>query len=308
MVASPREANARTVADSRRVGPDTGRSLPFVVVTVLVVSFAVVFPAGVRAQQSGAGDTTHVDSPAPSPAARPRPALAVTSSPAGSSITSWPDEIEAPADSLPFARNPIPLTYPSFAVEIGLADFRSGFQGADRAFRAIEDTIRASGSAVPASTGVKSASMFLFTFDVRLNPAFDAALQIGESKAKDNRLRLVGGLVSGRYTLPQDANVSLLAGLGAGVYRLRLQRHYGVLVTSVGGSGYTTLDYIRLEGGGAYGTIAGQLEVRVGPYAAFEGVVQYFGMSDFSTNAGSTGRMSVNTNGTMFGLSFRIVL
>jgi len=308
MVASPRESTAGMVADSRHVGPGSGRWLSSILATVLLATLAVTLPAGVHAQQPGAGDTTRVDTLAALPPASPRPAHAAKSSRVGSSITSWPEADEAPTDFLPFASNPIPLTYPSVAVAIGLADFRSGFQGVDRAFRAIEDSYRTRGYAVPPSSGITSESMLLFTFDVSLNPSLDGALQLGQTIDQDNQLRLVGGLISGRYTPPQAANVSFLAGLGAGAYGLRLQRHYGARITPVDGSGgYTALDVIRLEGGGAYGTIAGRLEVRVASYTAFEGVVQYFGMGDVSTDAGSTGRMSVNTSGTMCGVSFRVV-
>ncbi len=309
MIGCHRDTTPGIAADSCRVGPASGRRSATLLVTVVVASLAAVHPAGAGAQPGSAADTVRVDSLAAAPPA-PSPADAAGRSLAdASSIVSWTEERRQRSTLLPFADHPLPETYPAFSFGIGLASFQSSFRGSGKAFAAVEDSIRAGGYTVPSSSGIRSEGMLLLTLDASFNRSLDAMIQLGHSEDPDNRLRLVGGLVSGRYSPPKADWLSLLAGLGGGAFDLRLQRHYGVSITPVSGSGtYTTLDKIRFKGAGTYGTVAGRLAVRATPNMVIEGAVQYFLMSRLSTDLGGAGRSSVNASGTLLGISWSVFL
>jgi hypothetical protein len=275
---------------------------------VFLSIFVASTSAGVCAQPADEADTTDVSAPAVMPAGHLPPIPGLPPITLATSIVSWTERPGLPAELLPFTRNPVPINYPRLSFAIGFGGFQSDFRGAEDAFRATEDSIRAGGYAVPHSEVQHSHGLFLLTLGVDFSPALEAALQFGQTSDPDHEVRLVGGLVSGRYTLPRAENVSLLAGLGVGAYGLRLKQQYGVVISPVDGSGgFTTLDYIQLEGNGRYGALAGRLAVRASRTVAFDALVQYFFMSELSMDAGSAGQMSVNPSGATLGASFTVL-
>ena len=277
------------------------------VVIGLAVTIAVMSPAGARAQSPSVRDTTGADTLARARSAVAQPGTPETSLQARNSITDWSRERRPPKHAFPFARISAPTTYPELSLSIGFGDFHSGFPGVMKAFRAIEDTLRAGGYSVPEAQDVNDEGVFHIDFDARLHPHLDAGLQFAQTNGL-NELRFVGALLSGRYTLSQAEGVSLLAGLGGGVYHFRIDRKYGgTPITPLDPyGGYTQLDIIRLEGGGDYWTVDGRVEVRTSPSTALVGGVQYFGTGDVSTSAGKAGRISVNASGTTSSLSLRV--
>jgi hypothetical protein len=265
----------------------------------------VAMPDGARAQQPGSPDTTRADS-LPSAAAIPtKPTLLTTPTPHSNSLTSFDDPEKEHRTYLPFASNPAPRTYPDVSLGVGSAYYASSFRGAEKAFEVVEDSIRRAGYDVPVTTNVHSGGIYVLALNVSASPRLGGTLQLGKTGDRNNEVRLVGGLVWGSWASPEARKLSLSAGLGGGLFRFRFNRSYGTIISPVDvNGGYTTLDYIRFEGGGAYATIAGRVAVEMSSSAAFAGTIQYLGMGDVSSVVAGAGRQSINVSGFILGLSF----
>ena len=285
-----------------QIRPATAAGLRVVLVAGLIAVLALTCPAAglaraaVDAPSPTAGDTIRVDTLTATPDAEPSNPAATPARPAAT----WEG-----ANILPFAHNEIPATYPEVSVAFGLAAYLSSFTEVEHAFRAIEEVYRAAGYSVPVAADVATGPMTLATLTVWLNRWLDVSCQLGRTGSADNELRLLGGIVSGRYTLPAAGKVSLRAGLGGGANGFSFSRAYGVQVTPFDGSGgYYTLERITLKGGGRYWTAAGGLTIRTGPHGALDALIQYVGMGDVSTDTARAGKVSMNLSGAMIGASF----
>lgn len=284
----------------------------------LIAALALVQPASSLAWQhvalsvTAAGDTIGVDTLSATPDAEP-PGLPAT--PAGGAETRLGDRSAVAADlsdTLPFAQNEVPESFPSVGFSIGVGGYVSSFAAVERAFHAMEDVHRAGGFSVPRAADVRLGPILLPTLKVRLNRWLDVAFQMGrtlgsksggdQEPGSTDQLTLMGGLVSGR--LSPAGRVSLLAGLGGGMYRFSVRRDYGVRVSPTDGSGgFYELESITLEGGGGYWTTAGGLSIRAWPRGTLDALAQYVGTGDVSTNATSAGDVRVNMSGTMIAVS-----
>ena len=222
------------------------------------------------------------------------------------SIVERPGDKRDTTEVLPFARNPLPRTFPSVGAGISYGPYLADFTSVERAFRAVEDYYRAAGYFLPEAAPVDLGPMTMPSLRVRLTPWLDAAFQAGRTGATVDQLTLLGGLVSGLYT-PRSADyVSLFAGLGGGAYGFSFERGYGARVSPIDpGGGYYVLDKLTLKGGGRYWTAAGGLTIRSGHYIAFEAFGQYFGTGDVSTTT-QAGEISLNLSGAMIGVSFNV--
>jgi len=214
-------------------------------------------------------------------------------------------ESSSAATPLPFAGNELPISYPRVSFAFGLAMYSSALTGVNEAFSKFEEAYSAAGYPQPHAADASLGPMYLFTLTVSLNPTVDVACQINRSADQNNELRLLGGIVSGRYTMPDAKQLSFSAGLGGGGYGFSFTRHYGGAVSPVDPSGgYYALDSIDLKGGGAYWTAQGGVMLNLGRHAALSGIVQYVGAGDVSTDTARAGNVKVNVSGTMFGASF----
>lgn len=253
-----------------------------------------------------AGDSTVVDTPTASPETAPSNPDSTAVIPAAGATAAAVATVPL-ENTLPFTENQLPHSYPELSVELGLAAFMSGLTGVDEAFNKIEDVYAAAGYPLPATSTASPGSMLLATLTVWLNDWLDVACQLGRTLNEDSEVRLLGGIVSGRKTLPDSKNVSVHAGLGGGVSGFSFLRRYGAQVSPVDGSGgYYELESIELNGGGPYWTIQGGVSIRTGPHGALNGLIQYVGMGDVSTTTANAGPVTVNVSGAMIGASFAL--
>lgn len=224
-----------------------------------------------------------------------------------SSIAPWRERKTNSRTLLPFAGNRAPIAYPQVTFGVGLSAYASSFKGVDRAFAAIEDSIRNSGYAIASSSGDGSGAMYLLTLGVTAGPRLGVSLQVGATSDGDREVRMAGGIVWARWAEPEQV-YSFAAGAGGGVYRFRLARRYGVRVSPDDAGTYTVLDFVRFSGDGPYATIAARGAVRVLPRLSLEATLQYLGMGDVSSELQGVGRQSVNVSGFVTGLSIVVTL
>jgi hypothetical protein len=214
-------------------------------------------------------------------------------------------ESSSTATPLPFAENEIPITYPRVSFALGVAMYSSALTGVEEAYRNFENAYSAAGYPQPHAAEASLGPMYLFTLTASLSPSLDLACQIGRTADQNNQLKLLGGIVSGRYSMPDTKNLSFSAGLGGGGYGFSFTRKYGGPVSPVDANGgYIALESIELKGGGAYWTAQGGVTLGLGRRAALNGLVQYVGAGDVSTDTARAGKVTVNVSGTMFGASF----
>jgi len=281
----------------------TGAPVP----AAIVGGGLVQAPAYANADQEGAtaADTVSVDSLSAAPDAEPSNPPATSAGGDETRMAGRPAIAAGISDVFPFAQNEVPETFPSFGLSIGVGGYLSGFATVERAFHAIEDAYRAGGFFVPRAGDVRLGPMVLPTLKVRLNQWLDVGFQMGRAgDGTSDKVKLMGGLVSGRYALSRAGKVSLFAGLGGGTYRFSFRRGYGVQVTPIDGrGGYYELDAIMLEGGGGYWTTVGGLTIRALPRGTLEALVQYVGTDDVSTDASQAGEVRLNMSGAMIGVS-----
>jgi len=224
----------------------------------------------------------------------------------GISVVPSSTEEQAKGHRLPFAGNPAPKSYPRVFVGFGLGAYASEYRGVMNAFGAVEDSIRARGYAIPNAGDVSPGAAYQYSFGVNITPVLDATLQYDIAKSGGDELQFLGGLVSGRFLIP-GSEVSLLGGAGAGVYTFSFERQYDVPISAVDPSGgYTSLDYVRFDGGGNYWSLAGGAAIRLLESGEIEGRVQYFGARDVTAQAGS-GQVALNVSGAMFSASLKYV-
>lgn len=213
--------------------------------------------------------------------------------------------VTAAGDTLPFARNQLPETFPSVGAAIGVGFYVTKFPSVAAAFHAIEDAYRAQGYSVSAARDVDLGPMLFATLTVRTNRWMDVALQLGRSGLEGSEVRnhddlwFAGLLVTGRYQPTAAGSVSLFGGAGGGIYEFSFGRRYGAQLND-----YFVLEDVALEGGGAYATAAGGLTFRPGPRTSLELQVQYVGTGNVATEQTSAGRIHVNASGAMIGASF----
>ncbi len=214
-----------------------------------------------------------------------------------------------PADSsdiLPFARNPLPATFPSVGLSLSYAGFLSGFETVEEAFRSMENFYRGGGYPVPQAAPVEPGPLLLSTLELRLNERIDVALQAGRAGSQVDEFKLLGARLSGRFTPTSARNLSLRAAFGAGVYGFKFERRYAAQISAPDANGgYYRLEQVVLDGGGRYWSVAGGLVLRSGPRGAFEAFIQYLGTGNVATST-SAGEVSLNLSGAMIGGSFTL--
>ena len=250
------------------------------------------------------GDSAAVDSvvatPEPEPA-KPDSTAAITAAEPTLSDSAATTYLES---TLPFGQNELPHSYPEVSIAFGIAGYASSLNGVEEAFNKMEQVYNNAGYPVSSGKDISLGPMFLATLTLRLNQLVDVAVQAGQTQDSDNKIKLVGGIVSGHLALRDARSVSLQAGVGGGNSGFSFTRHYGQQVSPVDGSGgYYSLDSIELHGGGAYWTTQGGVTIRMGPHGALSGLIQYVGMGDVSTTTAHAGDITVNTSGIMFGVS-----
>jgi hypothetical protein len=208
-------------------------------------------------------------------------------------------------NSLPFEQNELPHSYPEVSVSFGVAGYSMDVARVEDAFNKMEQVYIDAGYSLPPGKDVSPGAMYLATLTVWPSPFVDVACQAGQSQNEDNKITLVGGIISGHYTFPDARNVSVQVGLGGGGSGFSFMKRYGAQVSPVDGSGgFYSLESIELKGGGGYWTTQGGVTLRIGPHGAVRGLIQYLGMGDVSTTTARAGDITVNVSGTMFGASF----
>lgn len=233
--------------------------------------------------------------------------LSQTEPPTAPSPVSLPGEREP--DVLPFAKNELPTTYPSVGVGLGVGSYRADLGRVKQAFHTMEGVYRTAGYSIPNAREIHLDAMALWKLAVRLNKAWDVALQLGRSNGESNQLRTTGVLVSRRFASTAGGGFSLVAGLGGGTYGFSFMQSYGVTVSPVDANGgYYVLDKIVLKGGGNYWTGTGGFKFRPGMHTAVDVLAQYVGMNDASANTERAGRISMNLSGVMVGASLTLFL
>ena len=285
-----------------------GRILAAALIAALLLTVSAARLASAAIEPSPApGDTTQVDSVTAEPdtaqsnsASTPAPAVGMATASAAAA---------APTDdnTLPFAKNELPISYPQVSITFGVAVYSSGLVGVEEAFRKFENAYSAAGYPISSTANSSLGPMYLATLTLWLSHVFDVACQLGRTGNEDGQVRLLGGIFSARYIMPTARNVSLSLGVGGGESGFSITRRYGQQVSAVDGSGgFYTLDSIELKGSGPYWTGQGGVTLRLGPHGALSGLIQYVGASDVSTESTRVGTISVNTSGTMFGASFAL--
>lgn len=307
MSASPRGAAPVRVAADGCEGRGFRAARSFALISLSIAALFLGMRSEARAQAPERADSTIVDSlPVPVPIRTP-PSLAEATSHRGISLTEFDEPAYERRADLPFRAVPPRTEYPQVSVGLGAGYFATGFRGAGAAFRAVEDSIRRTGYAVPEGSTPHGTAVYVVSLNVIASPRYGATLQVGESGDQDTDIHLAGGLVWARWLPAPMPGVAFAAGLGAGACHLRLTRRYSAIISPVIGGTYTTLEYIRFEGGGAYGTVAGRVSLQSSAHSAFEGMIQYVGMGDASGEVDGAGRQSINASGVVAGLSYLIV-
>jgi hypothetical protein len=255
-------------------------------IAALVAALALTHPPAARAEGA---DSLSATSPA---------------EPANPSATPASPAVTAPSpesrDLLPFAQNELPVTYPRVSVSIGMAGYVADFGQVEQAFRTMEEAMIAQGFAITTSGDIAPGAMAMTALTLWINRSLDVTCQAGMTNDSDNELTLLGGLVSGHYTLRSTRSVSFSLGLGGGKYGFNFSRTYDAT-----GPDNLVLESLSFDGGGPYWTTAGGVTVRTGPHGAVQGNLQYIGASDESTDTPG-GRVTVNLSGVVIGGSFTL--
>jgi len=307
MNTSPRGAASGPVGNSRRAGKGILRGRTATLITASIAATCLFLPTRALAQPPATIDTTHADTSAATVRATTVPVTRAASPPSTKPFTFWNYPTKARENRLPFAGHPAPRTYPEVSVGFGLGLYASSFKGVDRAFAAIEDTVRRAGYAIPASGSVPSPGLSMLTLRVSATPRLGASLQLGETNDGANDVRLAGGFAWYGWTFPQVPALSLETGAGGGLYRFLFKRSYNIVVSPVDANGgYTTLDFLQYEGRGAYATLVGEVVLRANPGVEFTGTIQYLAAGDVSEDIAGLGRQSINVSGCTLGLSFLV--
>jgi hypothetical protein len=305
MRSSPRWTAPGCVIASLRDGRGAGFARSIALLFASVAVLIVALPDGARAQPPDLLGTTLVDSLPPHAAVPATSEFREAPKPHSYSLTPFDEPVRVYRTYLPFAGNPAPKSYPEVSLGIGVGWYASSFRGAETAFRAVEDSIRRAGYSVPVKSVVHAGGFYFLSMNVTATPHLGASFQLGATGDQDNEVRLAGGLAWALWTSPEAPTFSLGAGLGGGAYRFHFNRKYGAVISPIDGAGgYTTLDYIRFEGGGAYATCAGRAVAEMSSHLAFDGTIQYMRMGDVASNIAGAGRQSINVSGLLLGLSF----
>jgi hypothetical protein len=254
--------------------------------TALVAWLALAYPPA--AQAEGA-DSLSAASPA-----KPTNPPATSATP---TVTAPPAESR---NLLPFAQNELPTAYPRVSVSIGMAGYVADFGQVEQAFRTMEEAMIAQGFAITTAGDIAPGAMVTSAFTLWINRSLDVTCQAAKTNHSDDELTLLGGLVSGHYTLRSARSVSLSLGLGGGKYGFNFSRRY-----DAAGPNSTVLQTLSFDGGGPYWTTAGGLTVRTGPHGAVQGNLQYIGVGDESTDTPG-GKVTLNLSGVAFGGSFTL--